>query len=306
MLDLFLQRLRGGLATTSYPTVLEPVPPTFRGMPRLKPERCRGEAACAAVCPSTAIQVVPNSERWTWTLDRAACLGCGRCLDVCPHGALEVESVFELAAQARASLRVATVVGPADSVDDASPARLKPLGDAVRARVSALFRRSLQLRHLDLGSCNGCDWELTALLNPFYDLQRFGIDLVASPRHADGLLVTGPVTRHLEPALWATYEAVPEPKMVIAIGACAAEAAFLNGSYAVASGIDRRLPVDVYIPGCPPRPEAILHGLLVALGRRDVVGGETNRPPGAAGPEGIPPGDDDPSASLSFETPDAG
>lgn len=143
------------------------------------------------------------------------------------------------------------------------------LGRQLRERVSRLFRRSLQIRHLDVGSCNGCDWEITALLNPIYDLQRFGIDFVASPRHADLLIVTGAVTRHLEPALWATYEATPEPRLVVAVGACACGGGIVAESYAVAGGVDRRLPVDVYIPGCPPRPAAILHGLLLALDRRE-------------------------------------
>lgn len=143
------------------------------------------------------------------------------------------------------------------------------LAEQLRERVGRLFRRSLQIRHLDLGSSNGCDWEINALLNPVYDLQRFGIDFVASPRHADLLLVTGPVTRHLEPALWATYEATPDPKLVVAVGACACSGGIAGDSYATAGGVDRRIPVDVYVPGCPPRPPAILHGLLLALDRRE-------------------------------------
>ena len=143
------------------------------------------------------------------------------------------------------------------------------LAGQLRERIARTFRRSLQIRHLDVGSSNGCDWEINALLNPVYDVQRFGIDFVASPRHADLLLVTGPVTRHLEPALWATYEATPDPKLVVAVGACACSGGVVADSYATAGGVDRRLPVDVYIPGCPPRPEAILHGLLLALDRRE-------------------------------------
>ncbi len=143
------------------------------------------------------------------------------------------------------------------------------LGARLRERIGRLFRRSLHIRHLDLGSSNGCDWEINALLNPVYDVQRFGIDFVASPRHADLLLVTGPVTRHLEPALWATYEATPDPKLVVAVGACACSGGVVAESYATAGGVDQRVPVDVYIPGCPPRPQAILHGLLLALDRRD-------------------------------------
>ena len=143
------------------------------------------------------------------------------------------------------------------------------LATRLRERIARTFRRSLQIRHLDVGSSNGCDWEINALLNPVYDLQRFGIDFVASPRQADLLLVTGAVTRHLEPALWATYEATPEPKLVVAVGACACSGGVVADSYATAGGVDRRIPVDVYIPGCPPRPQAILHGLLLALDRRE-------------------------------------
>jgi Ni,Fe-hydrogenase III small subunit len=143
------------------------------------------------------------------------------------------------------------------------------LAARLRERVARTFRRSLQIRHLDVGSSNGCDWEINALLNPVYDLQRFGIDFVASPRHADLLLVTGAVTRHLEPALWATYEATPEPRLIVAVGACACTGGVVAGGYATAGGVDQRIPVDVYVPGCPPRPQAILHGLLLALDRRD-------------------------------------
>jgi Ni,Fe-hydrogenase III small subunit len=143
------------------------------------------------------------------------------------------------------------------------------LGALLRARAHQLFGRSLHIRHLDVGSSNGCDWEITALLNPVYDLQRFGMDFVASPRHADLLLVTGAVTRNLEAALWATYEATPDPKLVVAVGACACSGGVIGESYATAGGVDRRLPVDVYVPGCPPRPQAILQGLLLALDRRE-------------------------------------
>jgi len=270
VLDIFRQRLIAGRATNRYPDVVDAPPPTFRGMPRLRADRCCGAEVCTRVCPAGAIAVTrPSSGGWTWTLDRAACLGCGLCVESCPNQAMEVESIFELAALARDDLMETTQLGHTATANS-SPGedRVESLGARLREQITRIFGRSLHLRHLDVGSCNGCDWEITALLNPVYDLQRFGIDVVASPRHADGLLVTGPVTRHLEPALWATYEATPEPKLVIAIGACACEAGFLAGSYAVAGGVDRRLPVDVYIPGCPPRPEAILHGLLVAIGRR--------------------------------------
>ena len=137
-----------------------------------------------------------------------------------------------------------------------------------------MLGRSLHLRHLDAGSCNACDWELAALLNPVYDVRRLGIDFVASPRHADGVVVTGPVTRNLETAVRRTFEAVPDPRVVIAVGACAASGGIVGVGYASAGGVDQVLPVDVYIPGCPPRPEAIIFGILVAVGRLDA-----RRPP---------------------------
>lgn len=146
-------------------------------------------------------------------------------------------------------------------------AEVEALGHQIEARIKRLFQRSLHIRHLDAGSCNGCDWEITAITNAIYDVQRFGIDFVASPRHADMLLVTGAVTRHLDVALHRTYAATPDPKLVVAVGACACGGGVLQDSYAVAGGVDRRIPVDVYIPGCPPRPQAIIQGLLLALDR---------------------------------------
>lgn len=146
-----------------------------------------------------------------------------------------------------------------------SDALLAPrvLPDAIRRRLG----RSLRIRHLDAGSCNGCDWEINALLNPVHDLQRLGIDVVASPRHADLLLVTGTLTRNLELAALRTFEAMPQPALVVATGACACSGGVFAGSYATRDGIGSVLPVDVWIPGCPPRPEALIHGLLVAVGR---------------------------------------
>lgn len=141
------------------------------------------------------------------------------------------------------------------------------LADRLTNRIRRLLRRSLHVRHLDAGSCNGCDWEIQALLGPVYDIQRLGIDIVASPRHADLLLVTGSVTRHLEQAARLAYEAMPDPRLVVAVGACACGGGVLQGSYCTAGGVPNVLPVDVFVPGCPPRPQALIHGLLVALDR---------------------------------------
>ena len=146
----------------------------------------------------------------------------------------------------------------------------------LRREVAKKLGRSLHVRHLDSGSCNGCDWELAALTNPVYDVQRLGIDFVASPRHADLLLVTGVMTRNLQEAALLTYQAMPEPRLVVAIGACAAGGGVFAKTYAASGSAEPVLPVDVFIPGCPPRPEAIIHGLLVAVGRMEA------RPPATA------------------------
>ena len=158
----------------------------------------------------------------------------------------------------------------------AEPVLLQPslAGRELSATIRRRLARSLHVRHLDAGSCNGCDWEIAALLNPYHDLQRFGIDVVASPRHADLLLVTGIMTRNLEEAALMAYDAMAEPRLVVAVGACAISGGVFAGSYAGRDGIGEVLPVDVFVPGCPPRPEALIHGLLLAVGRL----GE--RPPG--------------------------
>jgi Ni,Fe-hydrogenase III small subunit len=128
-------------------------------------------------------------------------------------------------------------------------------------KVATIFGRSLRIRQVDAGSCNACEWECTALTNPIYDIQRFGIDFVASPRHADVLLVTGPVARQMELALRKTWIATPEPKLVVACGDCAMDGGVYRGSYAVTNGVANVIPVDCFIPGCPPSPAAIVLGL---------------------------------------------
>ena len=145
------------------------------------------------------------------------------------------------------------------------------MDDAERLQrtIAAKLRRSLHVRHLDTGACNGCDWEIAALMNPVYDIQRLGIDFVASPRHADLLLVTGVMTRNLAEAALLTYEAMPEPRLVVAVGACAVGGGVFAHTYAAAGAVSPTLPVDVFVPGCPPRPEALIHGLLVAVGRME-------------------------------------
>ncbi len=191
-------------------------------------------------CPTGAITVKPAS------LDYGRCIFCGQCEDL--------TSDFELAARDRQAL----VVRP-----DAPP--VSPA--AVKREIHRVFGRSLAIREVDTGSCNACEMEIIALNNPVYDIERLGIHFVASPRHADMLLVTGPVTRNMELALRKTYDATPDPKLVVAAGACAISGGIFGENYATVGSVDRLVPVDVYIPGCPPRPEALIYGILLAVGR---------------------------------------
>ena len=157
-------------------------------------------------------------------------------------------------------LRAATIPRPALG-DEA----LEEVGRTLQARTRRLFGRSLSLREVDAGSCNGCELEINALTNAVYDIERFGIRFVASPRHADVLLVTGPVTFNMKVALERTYAATPAPKWVVAVGDCASGCGVFQPSYAVIGAVDKVLPVDLHIPGCPPKPVEVLKGLLALL-----------------------------------------
>lgn len=151
---------------------------------------------------------------------------------------------------------------PAPAADDAA---LDELAASLERTARRRLGRSLAIREVDAGSCNGCELEIHALNNAFYDLERFGIRFVASPRHADVLLVTGPVTKNMREALTRTYAATPDPKWVVAVGACAIDGGVFADSYAVDGGVANVLPVDLAIRGCPPRPEQLLRGLLALL-----------------------------------------
>lgn len=139
------------------------------------------------------------------------------------------------------------------------------LGTKLQQRIKEVLGNSLHIRHVDSGSCNACDFEMNTLTNPIYDIQRFGIDFVASPRHADMLMITGGITRHLEEAVRKTYNAAANPKMVVAVGTCACGGGITGKTYAGNEGVDKAVPVFVYIPGCPPRPQALIEGILKAL-----------------------------------------
>jgi formate hydrogenlyase subunit 7 len=145
----------------------------------------------------------------------------------------------------------------------------RAVAEVLRTRIRRLFRRSLHVRHVDAGSCNACESEIRLLTSPYYDVHRLGIFFTTSPRHADLLLVTGPITRAMVDPLRRTYEAMPDPRLVVAVGACACSGGIFGRSALTLGGLDQVLPVDAFIPGCPPSPLALIHGLLVALDRAE-------------------------------------
>jgi Ni,Fe-hydrogenase III small subunit len=159
--------------------------------------------------------------------------------------------------------RTGIVSEPAPGPDDA----LRACAPRLEAEILERLGRAAAIRHVDAGSCNGCELEIHALSNAFYDLERFGLRFVASPRHADVLMVTGPVTKNMSEALLRTYNATPAPKWVVAVGTCAANGGVFAGSYAVAGGVSAVIPVDLHIPGCPPTPTALLKGLLALIAK---------------------------------------
>jgi Ni,Fe-hydrogenase III small subunit len=166
--------------------------------------------------------------------------------------------------QLHAALRAGIVTEPPPTGEALS---LEALGARLRQETHRRFGRSLHIRQVDAGSCNGCELEIGGLTGPHYDLERFGLHFVASPRHADCLLVTGPVTLNMAEALRRTYDATPDPKIVIAVGDCGRDAGIFRGSYAVVGGVADVVPVHAVIPGCPPSPRALLAGLLAVIGR---------------------------------------
>ena len=260
--DLLLRPLRSRVVTSPYPRDTALSDRADRGVPVLDPARCTLSGACETVCPTGAITIEESGNGPAqWSIDHGRCVACGDCVRACPTAAVHAESEIDPVAPTRGSLVRTWTVGNAGGRMSREGAEAE-----LKSAISRKLRRSLHVRQLDSGSCNGCDWEMNTLLNPVHDLQRLGIDFVASPRHADLLLVTGAMTRNLVQAARLTYEAMPEPRLVVAVGACAAGGMF-GESYATAGGIEAVLPVDIFISGCPPRPESLIRGLLAAVGR---------------------------------------
>ncbi len=273
MFKILQKSFQVGTATGGYPRVGARLAEQFRGRPEFDFRAWRDARPAAAVCPTGAIAIEDLAGSRIVVVDYGRCIFCGECAEASMDGAVRMTRDFELAATARTDLVLTAEYALLSDGSHASlkrtaggPSNERP-GKAVAVAIQNLLGRSLAIRQVDAGSCNGCEQEIGALNNPIHDIERFGIQFVASPRHADMLLVTGPVTRNMELALKKTYAATPDPKVVVAVGACGISGGIFGLNYATLGGVDTAIPVDVYVPGCPPRPEALLHGILLALGR---------------------------------------
>lgn len=251
MLNILRARLHQGHRTTRFPEEEPKLPPRFRGRPQLDASRCPdGCRACIDSCPTQALTVSDQL-----ALDLGRCLFCADCVEACPEGAIALTSEFRLAERTRERLVVRS----------GEPPQAREL--ALAGELHRMFGRSLKLRVVSAGGCNGCEADVNVLGTIVFDLGRFGIQYVASPRHADGLLITGPVTSNMREALRKTYEAVPEPRLVIAVGACAISGGPYIDHDEACNGAESAVPVDLYVPGCPPHPLTILEGLIGLVGR---------------------------------------
>ena len=278
MFKIIQKTIRTGIVTKAYPAELAHVSEHFRGRPHFDFEKWTDARPAAEVCPTGAISLRDSHDSREVTVDYGLCVFCGLCAEASSDKAVRITQEFELATKNRRNLvltaeytlnadhthrQLGTVRPGSGNVET----DVKIVGQKAHETIRKVLGRSLAIREVDAGSCNVCEVEIVALNNPIHDIERFGIQFVASPRHADMLLVTGPVTRNMELALLKTYRAMPEPKVVVAVGACGISGGIFGKNYASLGGVDNVLPVDVYIPGCPPRPQALLHGILLAVGR---------------------------------------
>jgi Ni,Fe-hydrogenase III small subunit/Pyruvate/2-oxoacid:ferredoxin oxidoreductase delta subunit len=252
MYNIIKSRILQGCRTLPFPAPPESMPDRFRGLPEIAVQPClKGCNQCQVVCPTAAIY--PRSLGAGIQMDLGRCIFCGECVGVCPVKKIKFLQDYQLSCRTREGLQV--------SKDQ------RPVMEPLTGEKYKLFHRSLKLRQVSTGGCNGCEVDVNVLNTLAFDLGRFGIQMVASPRHADGLLITGPVTQNMYKALLKTYEAVPSPKIVIVTGSCAISGGLFRDMPDVKNGVGNILPIDLYIPGCPPHPWTILDGLVRLIHR---------------------------------------
>jgi len=272
-------KLLSYILQTGIPTVAKPCPPLeseANGLPALSTNPCSGTDcnACAKVCPTDAIEVTNAAAGGQIKLDLGACIGCQLCIEICPTGTIVSDRSTTVARKNRSDLVINNIQSSPARPVQARPKRfsmteqLSVLYPTIRLdeKSDSVFSRSLHARVVSTG-CSACDMEISACGNPVFDLERFGVHIVASPRFADALLVTGPVSKGMRDSLLRCYDAMAEPKVVVAVGTCAISGGVHKNGYTEANGVDKFLPVDVYIPGCPPHPWNIIHGILLAMGK---------------------------------------
>ena len=243
MIKTLKNRFEQGCKTSGYPKEKVELLPRYRGLPVVN-QSAPAELAekCAQACPQGAIDAK------TRLIDLGLCVFCGTCESISEKQFISFTGNYELSTADRKSLL--------------THGSLPSLATHAKKSFKKLFGRSLQLRQVSAAGCNSCEADLNVLATPFFDLARFGVNFVASPRHADGIVVTGPISKNMKTALMRTYEAVPHPKVVIAVGACAISGGPFSGGPEVSEGLESLLPVDLFIPGCPPHPMTNLHALL--------------------------------------------
>jgi Ni,Fe-hydrogenase III small subunit len=277
MFDILRKSLATGVVTTDYPQTPAEVSSQARGRPEIDYAKWRDARPAVAACPTGALACEDSGGTRTVKLDLAKCTFCGLCAEA--DSAIRMTNACELAARRKEDLVTTAgyelapgglqgrLLAARPSPLAPRPSSIEEIGAELKTRIAKVLGRSLHIREVDAGSCNGCEIEIVGLNSPVYDIERFGIHFVASPRHADMLLVTGPVSRNMELALRKTYDATPAPRLVVAVGACGCSGGIFGQNYASLGGVDKVIPVDVYIPGCPPNPHALLHGILTAIGR---------------------------------------